>query len=179
MKTARRRLGVTLDQIGATDNLAVCDMSSPYQVPLYGEDDYLGLAANAKHKANWRFEMGDFDEAWKAHMKQQRYYILHANKSGFTPEHTVSLVSTVNESLANILRLEGKHRDALVHMIYRVAGARSPSKRVLKKLPAYFNRAKLDNVSFSDVEELVLQQQPLADMRAIKNAVAGWLNQQV
>ena len=154
------------------------EMSSPHKVPLYGSDDYLGLAANAKHEANWHIKRNELDKAWKSHMREQHYYHQHAMKCGFTPEHTVSLFSSVNESLANILRMEGKHKDALVHMIYCVAGARTPSKRVKKKLPAYFKRARLVGVSFSDVEELVLRQRPLADMRVIRDTVARWINQQ-
>ena len=113
---------------------------TPHDVPTYGPNDHLGHAANAKHEADWCVRNGDHDRAWGFYHEQQNRYLLHTTKRGsaFTPEATAALISSVNESFANILRLEAKHRQALSHMIYCVAGATKPTKGQLKKLPGIF-----------------------------------------
>ena len=152
------------------------NLRAPHKVPTFGPDDNLGHAANAKHEANWYVSNGDLDKAWGLYHRQQHHYSQHATKDGsvFTPEATIALISSVNESLANILRLESKHRDALIHMIYCIAGTTKPTKSQLKKLPAYFKRAKFSNTTFYDMERLISQQRPLADIQEIIGCVVGW-----
>lgn len=154
-------------------------MSSPFtKVPIYSPTDYLGYAANAKHEANWYLKNGNLDKAWQFYQKQQYYYSLHIDSRhpgyGYTPEQAISLLSTVNESMANVLRLEGKHRLALMHMIYCVAGSNRSKKRHVNKLPAYFKRAKYAHVSLDDVYRLISKQKPLADLEGIKDAMEPW-----
>ena len=59
-------------------------------------------------------------------------------------------------------------------MIYCIAGTKKPTKSQLKKLPAYFKRAKLAKVTFHDVERLILQQRPSADLQKIMALVEKW-----
>ena len=87
---------------------------------------------------------------------------------------TVDLISSVSESVPNILRLESKHREALAHMIYCIAGTTKPTKGQLKKLPAYFKRCKFSKAVFRDVERLVSQQRQKADVPEIVACVAKW-----
>ena len=149
---------------------------TPHDVPTYGPNDHLGHAANAKHEADWCVRNGDLDRAWGLYHEQQNRYLLHTTKRGsaFTPEATAALISSVNESFANILRLEAKHRQALSHMIYCVAGATKPTKGQLKKLPSYFKRSKFSKATFRDVERLVSHQRKRADLQEIIARLAEW-----
>ena len=147
----------------------------PLKVPTYGPNDHLGHAANAKHEADWCVRNGYLDKAWGLYHEQQDRYSKHAVAgSGFTREGATALISSINESFANILRLEARHKEALAHLIYSIAGTRRPTKSQLKKLSAYFKRVKLSRTTLDDVNRLISQQRPLADFAQVAARVAKW-----
>jgi len=136
--------------------------------------DYLGKAAVAGDKARKAIKSGNLDKAWEHYHKQKQLYAGHAKRSEFTPAQALALDGSVSESLANVLRLEGKHQEALVHLIYSVATSPRPSKAQEKKITAYFNRAKLSKVSIEEVERFVEKTRNRPDLRAIQLAIARW-----
>lgn len=109
-------------------------------------NDFLGKAAEAGHKAKAAVNAKQNDEAWGFYHQQKNFYLRHANRYGFTAQQTLALDSQVHEDLANILRIENKNHDALVHILYWViANNERPIKRHQQKLSAYFGRCKFKN----------------------------------
>lgn len=151
-----------------TTNYNVMDIST------IAKDDYLGLAANAGHTAKIALKEKDYEKAWGLYSKQKMYYMQHAENQNWNARDTIRLDSTVHEFLANILRLEGKHKDALVNLIYSIACNEGPTKSILKKLPAYLKRAKLNNCSIDDLELFMKQLGLNSSMKEIQNKVKEW-----
>jgi len=120
------------------------------------EEDYLGMAAQAKRNAEAAVKDKNYDKAWALLHEQKDFYMKHANRSGFSVIQVLALDSTVHESLANILRLEGKHEDAFTHLLYCVISHKHrPIKRHSQKLVAYFNRCKFKYIKITDVTEFI------------------------
>ncbi len=140
-------------------------------VSTIASDDYLGLAANAGHTAKKVLKDKDYEEAWKLYNQQKMYYMQHAERQNWNARDTIRLDSSVHENLANILRLEGKHKDALVNLIYCIACNEGPTKSILKKLPAYLKRAKLQNFNIDDLELFIKQLGLNASMRDVQNKI--------
>ena len=136
--------------------------------------DYLGKAAIAGDKARAAKDSGDFNAAWGFYQEMKEHYLQHAIRERFTPAQTLAIDSSVSQPLADILRLEGKHHDALVHIIYWVACDPRPSKVQQQKLRAYFNRCKFTGVTMSDVESLVLVSRVRPDFIRIRDTIGGW-----
>lgn len=86
----------------------------------FSENDCLGKAAEAGNKAKQAIKDKKFDIAWKLLHEQKQHYMEHAKKNQFSAQQALSLDSNVHESLANILRLEGKHQDAFFNILYWV-----------------------------------------------------------
>ena len=115
-------------------------------------NDFLGKAAEAGHKAKAAVQAKQHDTAWGFYHEQKNFYMQHANRCGFTARQALALDSQVHEDLANILRIEGKSYDALIHILYWVlANNDKPIKRHQQKLSAYFGRCKFKNTSLNEV----------------------------
>lgn len=141
------------------------------------KDDYLVHAAYCKREGKAAVKAGAHDEAWGLFNKQKSYYMRHASKQGFTPKQTISLDAQVHEDLANILRLEKKHNDALVNIIYWVlAGNDRPTIQHQPKLKAYFNRCKFKNVELAEAVDVSQRKGELPDLREIELLVLDWKN---
>lgn len=138
-------------------------------------DDYLGLAANANNRAKIEIKNKNYEKAWELFLEKQQYFFQHAEKQNFTACNTIALDASVSEDFANILRLENNHKQALVHMIYCVAGEYPTVKYKATKLLAYFNRAKLNNVTFKELEDFIFSLRKPPDYRAIQDKVKEWL----
>lgn len=138
-------------------------------------NDYLGLAVNARNRAKIEMKNKNYEKAWELFSKQQQYYYQHAEKQNFTGSQTIALAAGVSEDFANILRLEGNHKQALVHMIYCVAEEYPNVRYKAKKLPAYFKRAKFNNVTFEELEDFIFSLPKPPDYRAIQDEVKEWL----
>jgi hypothetical protein len=140
----------------------------------FKKHDYLGFAATAKHKALAAVETKQYDQAWKLFHDQKLHYMKHAARSEFTRLQGLALDACVSENLANILRLQGKHQDALVHAVYWVAASPRRTKTQDRKLPAYFNRANLKDVEYSAVEALLKVVQSNPELPIIQRHVKKW-----
>ena len=112
--------------------------------------------------------------------EQQSAYAKHINSpiGHFTSKQAFVLLSTVNEQLANVLRLESKHRQALVHIVYWAAWG-SASGRMTKsmssKLKSYFNRCQYEQQNLGEVEKLVNHEAKLRpDFVRIQSLLSEW-----
>lgn len=137
--------------------------------------DYLGFAATAKDKALAAVKSKQYDEAWKLFHDQKLHYMKHAARSQFTRLQVLALDACVSEHLANILRLQGKHQDALVHALYWVAASPRRTKAQDKKLHAYFNRAQLKDIDYLAAERLLKLVQSNPELPIIRQHVMKWV----
>ena len=113
-------------------------------------EDYLSSAAHEKQLAKDAIKGKRFDDAWRHLGNQKAYYLQHASKMRFTRLDTLVLESSPHKDMANILRIEGKHKQALTNMAYVYAAnyhGKRPLATLEKKLEAYFNRV-YKNMSF-------------------------------
>ncbi|MDO6461863.1 hypothetical protein Q4485_14220 [Granulosicoccaceae sp. 1_MG-2023] len=140
-------------------------------------DDFLGKAAEAGHKAKAAVKAKKYHEAWKLYHDQKSLYMQHANKFGFTARQTIALDASVHEDMANILRHENKHEEALVHIVYWVlAGNDRPLKRHQQKLKSYFNRCKFKKTTLSEAQRAIQLQSKMAEFKRASSSVAGWIS---
>lgn len=137
-------------------------------------DDYLGQAANAGLKAREAMDLGDFDVAWAQYQEMSQIYLKHAHKEGFTVKQTLALVGPVHRSMARLLMQEGKHNDALVHILYYTACSDTPLEKELKNYRPFVNRCKFLGVALEEVSERISDWRAAPDLRAIRDVVAEW-----
>jgi hypothetical protein len=76
----------------------------------YKRQDYLGKAAVAGDKARAAKDAGDLNAAWGFYQEMKEHNLQHALREGFTPAQTLAIDSSVSKPLADILRLEARHR---------------------------------------------------------------------
>ncbi|EKO3681672.1 hypothetical protein M3905_003446 [Vibrio metschnikovii] len=139
-------------------------------------EDFLGKAAQVGHEAKAAIKLNKFDEAWRLLHEQKSLYVQHVNQSGFTPNQALALDATVHEDMANLLRLEGRHKDALVDIVYWVlACSERPIKRHDQKLRSYFNRCKFQNVSFELAKEQMRKLDMPVSLIDAKAIVSHWV----
>ena len=147
-----------------------------------GENDHLSLAANAGYRAKLAMKDKDYEKAWSLFTEQKNQFIKSVEERGYPASEAqalkqiVALEALVHEDFANILRLEKKHKKALISMIYCVAGEYPGVKYKAKKLPAYFKRAKLNNVTFEEMENFIYSIQHSPNYEKIKDKVQEWDN---
>ena len=142
----------------------------------FRRSDFLSKAATAGHQAKAAVKEKRYDAAWKLYHQQKGYYMRHASRYGHSPRGALALDATVHEDLANILRLEGKHTDALVHIVYWVlAGANRPIRRHQQKLRSYFNRCKFKNITLDEAQKETASQSALPDLTLARSVVARWV----
>jgi len=139
--------------------------------PRYTFNDNLGDAAKFKHKGLLAIKNKEFNKAWECFHEQKLSYMNHASQHKFNAQETLALDGSVSENLANILRLEKKHKDALIHIIYWVSTSPSTTKSQEKKLISYFNRAKLKAVNISQVNAFITIK---PEFREINNQISEW-----
>ena len=138
--------------------------------------DCLGRAAVYGKKASTAVKEKEFDLAWWIYHQIKALHFEHANKFNFAQEHIIGMDSGISKSFGNILRLEGKHQQALVHILYWQLGETRPNvKRNVKKIRAYYNRSKISSITFEDLIEWMDSWNGLADYAAIQNQVSDWI----
>ena len=141
----------------------------------FGVDDFLAKAANAGRKGLTAVGEGSYDKAWKHFHEQKSYYLQHASSQDFSTRDTLVLDASVHEQLANILRLEKKHDDALVSIVYWViAQSERPKKKHQQKLKAYFNRCKFQNTTLEEAQAYVGRPCKLPEFQLAQSQVAQW-----
>ncbi|RUR52691.1 hypothetical protein [Vreelandella populi] len=121
------------------------------------KEDHLGKAAQAKHAAKAAIKEKRFDDAWRLLQEQQHYWLSHANRMNFTKAQTFELLASINEDMANISRLEGRHDAALAQIMYAIAADTKPPQSRTKKLSSYFNRCKFDSTFTIEHAEIGLE----------------------
>ncbi len=157
---------------------AIDDVIAALQAPSAADQvDYLYLAAEAGRDAKAAAKTGNFDTAWGLFHDQKQAYLQHAQSQGWGARQTLALDASVHEDLADLLRLEKRHREAFPHILYWVAAGRNrPIKRHTEKLRAYFNRCKFKNTSLHDVEVYLSSRKSPVSYSAIQKQVKRWVD---
>lgn len=141
-------------------------------------EDYLGLAAQAGARAGEAVRGKMFDDAWRLYHEQQMHYINHANRNQFTPEDALNLTSSVNERLADILRLQGRHKEALIHIVYLMTVNTRITKSQCNKLGPYFRRCKFESKNIEDAQfltdSLITNTGRSPDFSFIRDEIGVW-----
>lgn len=138
-------------------------------------EDYLSPAAEAGAEAARAVKAGEYDKAWAAYQEQKMLYMQHAEQSEFTGRQTIALDSSVHKGMANVLRLEKRHPDALAHVLYWAIGSQMPIKRCEAKVRAYLNRCKLKNTSLDDVLTFVASRTRVTSLALIQRQIKAWV----
>lgn len=140
----------------------------------FAKNDHLGKATIAGSKAKEAVASRKFDIAWGLYHDQKQHYLEHAARCDFTNSQALALDASVSEHMGNILRLEGKHHDALAHIVYWVAASSGVTKSQQQKLPAYFNRCRFNTVTLYDLNDLVEASRVDPDFVRIRHVIAEW-----
>ena len=135
-------------------------------------EDYLGRAAYEKQSAKIAIKEKRFDDAWRHLSNQKDCYLRHASQMGFSVVDALVLDSSPHEDMANILRLEGRHLEALQHISYTYATnfkAKCPLTTLEKKLSTYHKRADINSTFSAFLNNLKKAQS--ADFVSIRDLV--------
>lgn len=98
---------------------AIDDVVAALRAPSASDQvDYLYLAAEAGRDAKAAAKAGNFDTAWGLFHDQKQIYLQYAQHQGWGARQTLALDSSVHEDLADLLRLEKRHREAFPHILY-------------------------------------------------------------
>lgn len=138
--------------------------------------DNLGNAADIKRYAKQAIKEKRYDDAWSLLHKQKESYINHVNTinsrfgRGFSYIDMMVLVTSPHIDMANILRLEGKHQEALYHLSHHYVclfKAKRNNETINKKMESYFNRLNLNRTYSSFINKLKkLESVEFVDVRA-------------
>ncbi|MCG9767848.1 hypothetical protein L1D59_04460 [Pseudoalteromonas piscicida] len=141
------------------------------------EDNFILKALEARDKARLAMKSKAYNTAWLEFSRQAEFYAYFANQRGFSPQNALSLVASVDEDFANILRIEKKHKDAFFHILYWViASSHRPIKKHEQKLLAYFNRCKFEETTLEDVRYFVeIQSSVMVNPLTVKEQVRKWV----
>ncbi len=153
------------------DNMEYHNNFDPYNPSTIKKDDYSGLMASVRVRGKKAIQEKKFNEAWKLFMEQKMYIMKLCAKRGCTQKEEISMDAEVSEDLANILRIEKRHLQALVHMTYCTLVDYPTVQYKSKKLKAYFNRAKLVNTSFEDFEKIAYELQANLDFKEVSDKI--------
>lgn len=138
-------------------------------------EDFLYKGVTAKQEAIEAISNEQFDDAWRLLHDAKTHFLNHAKENRFSAKETIAIDGSIHEYFANILRLEKKHTDAFVSLIYWVtACSNNPIKRHDQKLNAYFNRCKFKNTSLEDVRLFMSSLGQIPDHRSIQAKVLEW-----
>lgn len=139
--------------------------------------DYLGPAAEHKHKADQAIKEKRFDDAWRHLNEQKINYFQHAKQCNFTEKQTLGLDAVVHITMGNLLRIEGKHPQALYHIayVYKVGKLENPlNDSNDDRLRIYYKRAKKDD-GFENFKQ-GLDLLPSYDYQSVQNFSSSLLN---
>ena len=139
-----------------------------------GNSDYLIQATEADEHAQKAIKAKEFDLAWRLLRAQRTLYLKHAAKSGLNTEETLSLDGRLHYNFANILRQKGYHQDALVHVLYWCMSYEKLTVIVERRVKAYFNRAKLDGLTFGNLKKYIEQRRGKTNLKHIQLLVEAW-----
>lgn len=115
--------------------------------------DHLGAAVEARKLAEQYIRESNYNEAWRYLCIAKDEFVNHAGKNNFTFDQLIALDATIAELMADVLRREGRHIPALVHIVYWVIAGARVNKRIKRhgdKFKAYFGRCNLKDISLAE-----------------------------
>lgn len=116
--------------------------------------NHLGKAAVARGEALQAIREGEHDKAWGLLHEVKSHYLDQARFYGMTARQALALDASVHKHLANILRKEGKHEQAFIHVLYCYgATGGGLNKSEAGKFRAYFNRCKIAPVTLEQAHD--------------------------
>jgi hypothetical protein len=136
--------------------------------------DYLQLALEKGREAKVAMREKNNAEAWELLQQQKSFYNKFSINEGSNQSEITALDSSVSKDLANLLRQDKKHKDALVHIIYWVANSKTVTKDQESKLRVYFNRAKLMGPAVDDVMDYCLGDEG-KELHVVQKDVDSWV----
>jgi hypothetical protein len=136
--------------------------------------DYLQLADEKGREAKVAMREKNNAEAWELLQQQKSFYNKFSISEGRNESELTALDSSVSKDLANLLRQDKKHKDALVHIIYWVANSKTVTKDQESKLRVYFNRAKLMGPAVDDVMDYCLGDEG-KEFHVVQKDVDSWI----
>jgi hypothetical protein len=136
--------------------------------------DYLQLALEKGREAKVAMREKNNAEAWELLQQQKSFYNKFSINEGSNESEITALDSSVSKDLANLLRQDKKHKDALVHIIYWVANSKTVTKDQESKLRVYFNRAKLMGPAVDDVMDYCLGDEG-KELHVVQKDVDSWV----
>jgi hypothetical protein len=140
----------------------------------YGPDDCLGRAAEIGRASQEAMAAGNHDLVWRLVQMEKVLYMQHAAKSGFTRAQTLALDGGLHRVMAEVLRKEGKHRDALVNILYWASSYPKTARATEKLVRAYLNRAKVPSLRDNDVFLYLNAGLQNRELTEIQSQVARW-----
>ncbi|WP_148716495.1 hypothetical protein [Chitinolyticbacter meiyuanensis] len=142
-------------------------------------DDYLGRAAEAHTKARIAWRDKHYDEAWGNLITQKQLYLQHAIREKFSAHELLALDASVDVHMANVLRMEGRHRQAFLHIMYAMmAGRTSFDIGAAERVAVYYRRAKLTKTSLSDVLDYARAHCGRVEFTEIREQTAWWFSKE-
>lgn len=155
-----------------SESLADFGIDTAFVAPI----GFLGPAAVAGRKAEAAIKLREFDKAWGFYEEQKHLYMQHASQSVLTSHQALALDASVSIGMANTLRLEGHHKEALAHALYWAIGTTSlDAESRGQKVRAYFNRCELKRTRLHEVMEYIESSGAPTDLRSVRAKVRGWI----
>lgn len=155
--------------------------ASELEKKIFGESEpnYLFMSLEARKSALAAVKDGDYDEAWRCFHQQKEYDLMHCthidSRGHYSARDILSREAKISEDLANVLRLQGKNKQALAHIVYWIsANYHEPIKKHSTKLKSYFNKCKFSDTTLEQVRDFISAQSRKPDFRKIQLQVQSW-----
>ena len=136
--------------------------------------DYLGKAAKLGRQIAAAIKAGQHDQAWRLLHEKQELYTKHAQQFNFSKLDTLTILTGIQGGFAQILKKEGKHPQALIHVIYMVASDRRRLKKHHNSLRVHFNRCKFKNSTIDDMYAYSERIWSKPDFQDVRRQVSEW-----
>jgi hypothetical protein len=117
----------------------------------YDPSDCLGRAAEIGKCTQQAMDVENHDLVWRLVHMQKVLEMQHAAKSGFSRENVLALDGKLHRTLAGVLHKEGKHKDALVNILYWASSYDRISGSIKKKVQAFIDRANVPLVGEKEI----------------------------
>jgi hypothetical protein len=122
------------------------------------KEDYGSLSASALMRAKKAIKEKRFDDAWGLLHQAKISGVEHCKSqpNNCSRMQLIYYETRPHAAMANILRMEKKHTQALIDYTYFVTDSENLTvKYKRKKLRAYFNRAKLSNITLDEYKDFI------------------------
>jgi len=122
---------------------------------------------------------GRNDDAWRLVHEYQNWCVERINAQKYDKQSAGTLLSTTQNFFVQILKAEGKYRQALAHVIYEGVLDGRNLKAYPKQIKTIFNKCKFKETPVLTVLDHydMLKRQPIVlaqDFRAIMKKVEEW-----